>query len=85
VAGSSEPDVYITAVKRAEDVPALVLRVVEWHGQATTTRISFGRAVKRVRRADLLEDPGAQLPLGPDGRSVSLTLRPWEIATLLVE
>ncbi|HWZ27483.1 MAG TPA: glycoside hydrolase family 38 C-terminal domain-containing protein [Gemmatimonadales bacterium] len=85
VAGSSEPDVYITSVKRAEDAPGLVLRVVEWHGQATTTKISFGRAVRRVRRANLLEDPGAALPLAPDGRSVSLTLRPWEIATLLVE
>ena len=72
-------------MKRAEDAPGLVLRVVEWHGQATTTKISLGRAVRRVRRANLLEDPGAALPLGPDGRSVSLTLRPWEIATLLVE
>jgi alpha-mannosidase len=85
VAVPSEPDVYITAVKRAEDVPSLVLRVVEWHGKATTTKISFGRAVRRVRRANLLEDPGAVLPLAPDGRSVSLTLHPWEIATLLVE
>ena len=85
VAVPSEPDVYITSVKRAEDVPGLVLRVVEWHGKATTTTISFGRAVKRVRRANLLEDPGAALPLSADGRSVSLTLHPWEIATLLVE
>jgi len=85
VAVPSEPDVYITTVKRAEDVPGLVLRVVEWHGKATTTTISFGRAVKRVRRANLLEDPGPALVLSPDGRSVSLTLHPWEIATLLVE
>ena len=85
VAVPAEPDVYITAAKRAEDSPALVLRVVEWHGKATTTTISFGHAVKRVRRANLLEDPGMALPLAPGGRSVSLTLRPWEIATLLVE
>ena len=85
VAAPSASDVYITAVKRAEDGPALVLRVVEWHGQAVTTKISFGRAVQRVRRADLLEDPGAELPLAPDRRSATLTLHPWEIATLLVE
>jgi len=85
VAATSEPDVYITAVKRAEDGPGLVLRVVEWHGKATTTKVFFGRAVKRVRRANLLEDPGAMLPLAPDGRTATLTLHPWEIATLLVE
>ena len=85
VAASSEPDVYITAVKRAEDLPALALRVVEWHGRAVTTKITFGRPVKRVRRANLLEDPEAPVPLSPDGRTVSLTLHPWEIATLLVE
>jgi alpha-mannosidase len=85
VAAPAAPDVYITAVKRAEDANGLVLRVVEWHGKAVTTRISFGRAVRRVRRANLLEDPGAGLPLSADGRSVTITLRPWEISTLLVE
>jgi alpha-mannosidase len=78
-------DVYVTAVKRAEDSDALVLRLVEWHGRATQATIVLGRPVTRVRRANLLEDPGEELPLSPDRRQVTLPLRPFEIATLLVE
>lgn len=78
-------NVYVTAVKRAEDTDAYVLRLVEWHGAATRTTLTFGRRIARVRTANLLEDPSAALPVAADGRNVTVTLRPWEILTLLVE
>ena len=78
-------NVYITALKRAEDSNARVVRLVEWHGRPTTTTLRFGRPVRRVRVANLLEDPAATLPLSPARRAVTVRLRPWEIVTLLVE
>jgi alpha-mannosidase len=78
-------NVHVTAVKRAEDTNAYVLRLVEWHGQETRTTLTFGRRIARVRTANLLEDPSAALPVAGDGYSVTVTLKPWEILTLLVE
>ena len=84
-AAPAADNVYITAVKRGEDTDAFVLRVVEWHGRETRTTIAFGRRMARVRTANLLEDPAAAIPVTGDGRSVTVTLKPWEIVTLLVE
>jgi hypothetical protein len=61
------------------------MRLVEWHGAPATTTIVFGRRVGRVRMANLLEDPAAALPVARDGRTVTVSLKPWEIVTLLVE
>lgn len=78
-------NVYVTAVKRAEDSDAWVLRLVEWHGRPATTTVVFGRRIGRARLANLLEDPAAAVPVARDGRTVTVTLKPWEIVTLLVE
>ena len=78
-------NVYITALKRAEDTNAYVLRLVEWHGRPARATVTFGRPIARARLANLLEDPLSGVPLTRDRRSVSLTLRPWEIVTLLVD
>lgn len=72
-------------MKRAEDGEAKVLRLVEWHGQAARATVTFGTRLARARTATLIEDPVRTVPLAPDRRSVTLTLRPWEIVTLLVE
>lgn len=77
--------VRLTALKRAEQTGAKVLRLADQSGEATTATVTFGPRVARVRVATLLEDPLRTLPLSPDGRSVTLTLRPWDIVTLLVE
>ena len=84
-AGVDADNVYITAVKRAEDTNAYVLRLVEWHGRPVRAVVTFGRPIARARLANLLEDPVSGVPLSRDRRSVTLTLRPWEIATLIVD
>ena len=76
---------YITAVKRAEDMNGYVLRLVEWHGRPARATVTFGRPIARARVANLLEDPVSGVPMSQDRHSVSLTLRPWEILTLLVD
>jgi hypothetical protein len=47
--------------------------------------LTFGPRIARVRVADLLEVPLRTLALSPNGRSTTLTLRPREIVTLLIE
>lgn len=77
------PGVELAWVKRAEDSDALVLRLVEWNGAATTASVTLRDPVRSARRANLLEDPGETLPVA--GHTIRIALRPYEIATILVE
>jgi len=77
------PGVELSWVKRAEDSDALVLRLVEWDGRAETATVTLRRPIRSARRANLLEDPGEAIPT--TGRTFRLALRPYEIATVLVE
>ena len=83
LASVDAPGVEIAWVKRAEDSNALVLRLVEWHGEATTATVTLREPVRSARRANLLEDPGDAVPTA--GRTLRVTLRPYEIATIVVE
>jgi alpha-mannosidase len=77
------PGVELSWVKRAEDSDAVVLRLVEWHGRAETATVTLRAPIRSARRANLLEDPGETIPVA--GRTFRLALRPYEIATVLVE
>jgi alpha-mannosidase len=77
------PGVELTAVKRAEDSEAIVLRLVEWNGQTQTATVTLREPVRSARRANLLEDAGDSLPV--TGRTFRIALRAYEIATVLVE
>jgi len=71
-------------VKKAEKSDAMVLRVFEHANIRAETTISFGLKVKRVRVVNLMEE-GPGKPLEIKDNSISLSLRPFEITTLLVE
>jgi alpha-mannosidase len=77
------PNVELAWVKRAEDSDALVLRLVEWHGRPADATVTLRGTVRGARRANLLEDPGEALPSTPT--TVRVTLRPHEIATVIVD
>jgi alpha-mannosidase len=83
LASVDAPDVEITWIKRAEDSNALVLRLVEWHGRPVTATVTLRSPVRSARLANLLEDPGAPLPAR--GNQITVSLRPWEIATILAD
>ena len=73
--------VRLGALKRAEDGDALVVRLVETEGKASSAVLRFPAPVA-VGDANLLEDP-----LGPPSapvRQLEVRLKPWEIRTLLV-
>ncbi|HEY8577979.1 MAG TPA: glycoside hydrolase family 38 C-terminal domain-containing protein [Devosia sp.] len=79
-----QPNVTIETVKKAQKGDAVVLRIFEHANIRADATISFGPDVKRVRHVNLMEE-GAGEPLTLRGNSVKLSLRPFEIATLLVE
>lgn len=81
---SAEPNgVELAWLKRAEDSDNWVLRLVEWHGVESEAEVTVACPVRRAWRANLLEDPLE--PVRVDGKKARLILRPYEIATLLVE
>jgi alpha-mannosidase len=82
-ASARPANIEVTWLKRAEDADAWVLRLVEWHGVSSEAVITVACPVERARRANLLEDERETLAVG--GKTLILPVRPYEIATLLVE
>ena len=77
-------NVTLETLKRAEHSDALVLRLFEHANIRAEATISFGIPVKSVRSVNLMEE-GAGAPLELVDNGVTLRLRPFEIATLLIE
>jgi len=77
-------NVTLETIKKAEKSQALVLRVFEHANTRASARISFGMPVKSVSSVNLMEE-GASDPLPLTDNSVTLNLRPFEIATLMIE
>lgn len=71
------------ALKRAEDGEGLILRLYEPHGARGRSTLRFGDPPVRVRRTNLLEEPGEEL--GVEDGAVCLEVRPFEVVSLLVE
>jgi alpha-mannosidase len=82
-AGAEPDNVELAWLKRAEDSEAWVLRLVEWHGRPAEARVRLACEVGGAWRANLLEDRGELLAV--DGRWVRVSVRPYEIATVMVE
>jgi alpha-mannosidase len=75
-------DVILTALKKAEDADALIVRFYEWAGKNGTVRIKLPKGVTSVRLTNLMEQPeGAPLPI-EDGGIVVVPVHPYEIVTL---
>jgi alpha-mannosidase len=78
----SNPHVVVSALKPSRHGEVAV-RVYEAAGQpAQGVRMRFTRAVAAVRAANLIEDPGEELPVRD--HAVSFDLRPYEIKTFCV-
>ncbi len=58
----------------------LTLRLYEAHGQPVELRVTSAARLLGARRANLLEEAAAELPLGEDG-TLPLALEPAELAT----
>ena len=83
LASVDDPNLVLDTVKRAEDSDALVLRLYEAHGARGVARVRLGMPFQAARRANLLEDPGDEVPV--EGGEIAVPYRPYEIVTLLVD
>ena len=91
--GQEAPDGFVSvsglevgfgALKRAHDRDGLVLRVYEPHGASGTTTLTFARPIASARRVNLLEED-VEGDVAVDGQRVTFDLRPFELASLLLE
>lgn len=74
-------NVMITALKAAEDDPkALVVRLVEMHGEPAEAVIRWRWDVVRCEAVNPIEEQGVTLPCA--GREVRVSLRPHQVQTL---
>jgi alpha-mannosidase len=74
------PGVALEAVKRAEDGPDLIVRLVEREGALARGRVTFDRPVRKAWSCNLMEEK--ESPLLADGASVKFAARPYEIVTV---
>lgn len=77
-------NVTLETVKKAENSDALILRLFEHANIRAEATISFGLPVKSVRLVNLMEEEASE-PLEIRDNKVTLSLRPFEIATLAIE
>ena len=71
------------ALKRAEEGEGLVLRLYEPRGARGRAVLRLDPPPSRVRRTNLLEEPGEEVAL--EGGRVSLEVQPFEVVSLLLE
>ncbi|MCO5226555.1 MAG: glycosyl hydrolase-related protein, partial [Thermomicrobiales bacterium] len=72
-------------VKKAHDRDGITVRVYEPHGIRGVSSMTFDRPVKAFNRTNMLEEDADGNELTLDGATASFEVRPFEIATFVVE
>jgi alpha-mannosidase len=75
-------DVVLTAVKKAEDDNALILRFYEWAGKESDVKLKLPPGAQGAQEADLMERPIGDLSFASD--VVTVHTKPYEIKTIKV-
>jgi alpha-mannosidase len=76
-------NIIVTALKKAEDEDALVLRFYEWAGNAGEVQLQMPPGAQSAAETDLMEKPIGSLPVQNDG--VTVHTKPYEIKTIKVQ
>jgi alpha-mannosidase len=80
-ASIENPNVTLTAIKKAEDSDALVFRMYEWAGTASDVKLHIPPGATYAVETNLMEKPeGAHLNLSGD--VVTVPIKPYEILTI---
>ena len=80
----AQPDnVIVTALKKAEDQNALVLRYYEWAGKEGNVTIQLPPGAESAAETDLMEKPTGGIPIQNGG--ITLHTKPYEIKTIKVQ
>jgi alpha-mannosidase len=75
-------NVIVTAVKKAEDDNALILRFYEWAGKQSDVAIQLPSGATSASETDLMEKPLGNLPVS--NGEVKVPTKPYEIKTIEV-
>ncbi len=79
--GIENPNVTLTAIKKAEDSDALIFRMYEWAGTASEVKLHIPPGATSATETNLMEKPeGAALNL--TGDTITVPIKPYEILTL---
>jgi alpha-mannosidase len=82
-ASVENPNVTLTAIKKAEDANALIFRMYEWAGKATEVKLHVPARATGAVETNLLEKvEGGALPMAGD--VVTVPIKPFEILTVQV-
>ena len=84
-ASVENPNVILTAIKKAEDTNALIFRMYESTGQATDAKLHIPSGATYAIETNLMETPipnAEHLPV--TGDAITLPIKPWEIRTIEV-
>ena len=76
-------NVIVTAVKKAEDKDALILRFYEWAGKAGDAVLQLPAGAKSASETDLMERATGALVI--QNGSTTIHTKPYEIKTLKVQ
>ncbi len=76
-------NIILTALKKAEDEDALVLRFYEWAGKDGEAQLQIPPGAQTAAETDLMEKPMGSLPVQNDG--VTVHTKPYEIKTIKVQ
>jgi alpha-mannosidase len=80
-ASIDNPNVTLTAIKKAEDSDALIFRMYEWAGTATDVKLHIPPGATSATETNMMEKPeGAALNL--TGDTITVPIKPYEILTL---
>jgi alpha-mannosidase len=80
-ASVENPNVTLTAIKKAEDSDALVFRMYEWAGTASEVKLHIPPGATYAVESNLMEKPeGTHLAVGGD--VVTVPIKPYEILTV---
>jgi alpha-mannosidase len=83
-ASVENPNVTLTAIKKAEDSDALVFRMYEWAGTLTSVKLHVPPGAAYAVESNLMEKPeGPRLALTAD--TVTVPIKPFEILTVMVD
>ncbi len=76
-------NIILTALKKAEDEDALVLRFYEWAGKDGEAQLQIPPGAQSATETDLMEKTIGSLPVQNDG--VTVHTKPYEIKTIKVQ
>jgi alpha-mannosidase len=80
-ASIENPNVTLTAIKKAEDSDALIFRMYEWAGTPTQVKLHIPPGATAATETNLMEKPeGTALNLSGD--TITVPIKPYEILTI---